>query len=143
MITFGEWVTAQRESRGLTKTECARRAGFSAQRWAQIEQATRRREDTAGVPRVHQTTAQRVAHALGVPVTEALRAAGYANIQPPSEEPAVIAYYNALPHDVQEDVLEMLRVLYRRYHREGRRRTLAGVTVKGHRIDTIRAGVAA
>ena len=142
MITFGEWVTSQREAKSLTKTECARRAGFSAQRWAQIEQPNRRREAVQTSPSVQLSTVKRVAQALDVPASDALRAAGFTNAVLPQDEPTVVAYYNALPHQVQEDVLEMLRVLYRRHNRDSHRKSIRDITVRGHRLPQPRESVA-
>jgi len=75
-MTFGQWVRDQRESRRMTKTECAQRAGISVQRWAQIE-ADESSSKAGGIPQPSRKTAERVALAFGIPLSAALEAAGY------------------------------------------------------------------
>ena len=76
VLTFGEWVAQERELRKLTKTECAKRAGITPQRWAQIEYDLSNRSD-GSPPQISRKSVEKVALGLGVPVSEALRAAGF------------------------------------------------------------------
>jgi transcriptional regulator with XRE-family HTH domain len=114
---FGDWVRTTRLDRGLTKTECARRAGLSVQRWSEIESRRLRRANHASAG-VQKATVLQVADALEVSRETALRAAGlseHSTVTETHTQPNIVHYFNELPRDVQEDVLEMVRALSRRH----------------------------
>jgi transcriptional regulator with XRE-family HTH domain len=75
--TFGQWIKSIRESKRMSKTECAKRAGVSTSRWWQIETDESRRKDEEP-PRIERETVAWVAVGLDVPLNEALKIAGYA-----------------------------------------------------------------
>jgi transcriptional regulator with XRE-family HTH domain len=97
---FGNWLRQRREALGLSKAECARRAGLSAQRWSQLEL---RSEQPSG------NSLHRVLRAIGSDGHEEV------GLQMPplnaSLAPSFLALYNGLPNPVQTDVLEMVRAL--------------------------------
>lgn len=137
--SFGEWVQCTRLDRGLTKAECARRAGVSLQRWSEIE-TKRPRRTNHGSAGVQLGTAVQVARALDVPEREALVAAGHAEAERTvntsaantTSEPSIVHYFNELPRDVQQDVLEIVRALYKRHGNVPVRRDVSPIYLVAH-----------
>jgi transcriptional regulator with XRE-family HTH domain len=125
VTALGEWMRERRERARLTQTECAHRAGFSPQRWKQLESGESRRGD--GKPtQVSRDTVEKIAVGLGAPVSEALQVAGYApdsmQEQPynltsapdewaPDDGPTE-AYYRGLAPEMQDAVREMIKAAY-------------------------------
>ncbi len=75
--SFGRWVKAWREYRGISLSEMARRAGWDAQFQNLLEKEVRRKKD-GSPPMPREETVKIVAHVLNVSERDALLAAGYA-----------------------------------------------------------------
>ena len=83
MATFGEWIFERRMAARLSQTECAKRSGFSVQRWNQIESDDSRKKDGTA-PQIRRETAEKISRGLGVDVAEVYAAAGL--MPDPAEE---------------------------------------------------------
>lgn len=116
-MTFGKWVETERERLGLTKTECATKAGVSVQRWAQIEYEAPTRKDEKP-PRPTDKTCERVAVGLSLTLDEVLTAAGY-SVETDAEEADVPrkfkAYYTGLPPEGKAAIDATLEAMWKAY----------------------------
>lgn len=116
-MTFGEWTRQKRGEHDLTIAECAERAGMKWQQWSRMENDEPRRRD-GSPPQPTRKTVEAVAHALALPPSQALLAAGYTPSAEMEEQPAIVAYYSGLPDDVQADVMEIVKALYLKHRKK-------------------------
>jgi len=117
--TFGDWLLRRREDRGLSQSDLWRVTGISKQYINNLERNVRQPR-TNKLTRPSEEKVDKFARALGVPISEARLAAGYA---PPTKHgdatkgQRAAEYVDALPEDKQDDVLLFLEMLYRQYSR--------------------------
>lgn len=71
-MTFGEKIKHLRDMRRLSASECAKRAGITAQVWSDIEH-DRSRRDPPETPRYRQRTLDAIALGLDVPVSAVMK----------------------------------------------------------------------
>jgi transcriptional regulator with XRE-family HTH domain len=77
LLDFNEWIVEQRLQKRLDAKECAKTAGVTPQAWSEWETGRSRRKDERP-PQPRRDTVRKVALGLGVPLRDALMAAGYA-----------------------------------------------------------------
>lgn len=95
VLEFGEWIVQQRWQKRLAAKQCAKAAGVSPQAWSEWETGKSRNKGE-NPPQPRRDTVQKVAIGLGVPLSEALIAAGYA----PTVETSEVDF-DHLPPDLQ------------------------------------------
>ena len=71
---FSAWLRTTRKARGWSQASCARKAAMTPQQWNYLETKTRR---------PHMETVELVARVLEAPLSEALDAAGFTQIEQP------------------------------------------------------------
>ena len=89
---FGAWIAQQRDAKKMTITECAKRGGVAVPVWQRYETSDPGRQ-------WRRKTVEHIALALGVPVAEALAAAGFATQQPTDLPIELINAYLRVPAD--------------------------------------------
>lgn len=114
---FGQWMAAQRGGRSISYY--ARKANISWQRWNKLEKGISNRQD-GGPPELERKTVIKIADALGRPHNEAFQAAD----MPPEYNfggdtpPAILAYYNEAPPEVQDEMVDHVETIYMRWRRK-------------------------
>jgi transcriptional regulator with XRE-family HTH domain len=116
---FGLWLIQKRRAAGLTQRELARRVSISKSYVSALERSEKQHLTGQPVrPRLEKVDA--LAEALGVPVSEARLAAGYA---PPDAnanaiDQRLLNHFRELPESAKHDVAVMIEGLYRKYKRK-------------------------
>jgi transcriptional regulator with XRE-family HTH domain len=113
---FGHWLIQKRRAAGLTQRELARKVSISKSYVSALER--NERQPVTGQPvRPKLEKVDAIAEALGVPVSEARLAAGYA---PPdlianAIDQRLLDHFRELPESAKHDVVVMVEGLYRKY----------------------------
>ena len=111
---FSDWVAKRRTEQRMTMSECARRVGITPSRWQQIEVPIAGKSGAPVQPR--RDVVEYVCKALGEPLTEGLRAAGYAYEKEPQDTTIQVFFDNMNP-DGQQALLAIAKVLYAQFRR--------------------------
>ena len=115
---FGLWLIQKRRAAGLTQRELARRVSISKSYVSALER--NEKQPLTGQPvRPKLAKVDALAEALGVPVSEARLAAGYA---PPDADidaidERLLSHFRELPENAKNDIAVMIEGLYRKYKR--------------------------
>ena len=113
---FGHWLIQKRRAAGLTQRELARKVSISKSYVSALER--NERQPVTGQPvRPKMEKVDALAEALGVPLSEARLAAGYA---PPdlianAIDQRLLSHFRELPESAKHDVAVMIEGLYRKY----------------------------
>jgi transcriptional regulator with XRE-family HTH domain len=120
VATFGEWLYQHRKAAGLSQDDLADQADCSKNYISRLERDLPHGV-TGAPPQPSRKIVEALGVALGVPAIEALRAAGYASdpdFDPNTDEPTIIAYYNGLDRDDQDELLAIAKLKWERRRRE-------------------------
>jgi transcriptional regulator with XRE-family HTH domain len=118
-MTFGDYLLEKRKTRKLSQEDLAADAGLSRNYISVIER-NQPHHITGAEPQPSRETVKRLAAALGVPDAEALNAAGYsgATIESNNDNfPRLKAFYDELPPDGQDELVEIAFTLWKRRNR--------------------------
>lgn len=116
---FGHWLIQKRRAAGLTQRELARRVSISKSYVSALERSESQGATGHPVrPKLEKVDA--LAEALGVPVSEARLAAGYAppDLYTNQIDQRLLNHFRELPENAQHDVAAMIEGLYRKYKRK-------------------------
>ena len=113
---FGHWLIQKRRAAGLTQRELASRVSISKSYVSALER--NERQPVTGQPvRPKLEKVDAIAEALGVPVSEARLAAGYAppEMSASAIDQRLLNHFRELPESAKHDVAIMIEGLYRKY----------------------------
>jgi len=146
---FAKWLREARDTAGLNKAQLAKEAKIARSYVTNLEGAIKNaltNKPTLPKPEI----VERLAVALGVPVSEAREAAGYAAAveDRPTGEPVVDLelrklnrYFKELPRECQLDVMALTEALWRRRRAEGRAERAERNSSGKHSPEVVRPGV--
>ena len=111
--TWGDYLKRSREAAGLTQRELARKSGVG---YGSISQYETNFTGSGTSPiRPGEDVVEKLARALGVPLNEARKKAGYSPIETAQDEfEAFRSYLAELPSETREDALAIIKTLHAR-----------------------------